>query len=62
MDNTEELIKIIDDKDGTPVVIKKKVNNHKESDYYKDNYMDSFDINYRPPDYHPREDIELFKI
>tara|TARA_B100000131_G_scaffold175032_1_gene169120 strand:- start:12586 stop:12768 length:183 start_codon:yes stop_codon:yes gene_type:complete len=60
MKDNEELIKIADEKDSDvkyeqgPKIRISLNKERKELDY--------FDINYRPPDYHLEEDIELFKI
>ena len=62
MEDNEELIKITNDEDMMPKTIRRK-RRHKEEDELADyKYIDDFDINYRPPDYHSKEDAELFKI
>jgi hypothetical protein len=62
MEDSEELIKITDDEDVAPKTIIRKRRRQEEWEYGDHKYIDDFDINYRPPDYHSKEDIKLFKI
>ena len=62
MEDNEELIKITNDEDVTPKVIRRKRGGRDEREYSDYKYIDDFDINYKPADYHSKEDVELFKI